>query len=50
VKGVAPILSHKHGKREHIIAYASYKGLFLSSKNITPWKENLCLHLGNYAF
>jgi hypothetical protein len=27
VKGVGPILSHKSGKREHVIAYASYKWL-----------------------
>jgi uncharacterized Fe-S cluster-containing radical SAM superfamily protein len=27
VKGVGPILSHKNGKREHVIVDASYKGL-----------------------
>jgi hypothetical protein len=29
VKGVGPILFHNNGKHEHVIAYASYKGLIL---------------------
>jgi uncharacterized Fe-S cluster-containing radical SAM superfamily protein len=27
MKRVGPILSHKNGKREHVIVYANYKGL-----------------------